>query len=103
MGMGFNDQTIVALGYAFEKVNVSLGGSVAAYYMPLCGPKYCGPVRGISLGGHARVDYYAVGPLGITTNVDVAWYGGRGSQILPGALAVTVTVGPILRVFWERK
>lgn len=97
MGIGFNDLTVIGLGYAFKDLNMSLGGSLAAYYMPVCGPTHCGPVQGVSPGGHARVDYYTVGPVGISVNVEVGWYGAKSSKILPGGLVVLATAGPILR------
>lgn len=96
LGVGVYNQTSVGLGYSSESTNFSLGPSLSIYAMPACSARWCGRVVGLAPGGHAQVNVYLIGPLGVSVNADVDWVGGR-SPILPGGVAAMVLVGPVIR------
>jgi len=96
LGVGVYNQTAAAVGYAFEKLDFSLGPSISAYSTPACGNTLCGRVIGLAPGGHAQVNMYVVGSLGVSMRASVDWVGGR-SLVLPGGVAAMVTAGPVLR------
>jgi hypothetical protein len=95
-GVGVYEQTSVAVGYAAEKRNFSVGPSLSIYSMSACGAMLCGRVLGIAPGGHAQVNAYLYGRLGVSVNAALDWVGGR-SLVLPGGLAAMVVAGPVLR------
>jgi hypothetical protein len=100
-GMGVYNKTSVDIGYASEKVNVSVGPSLSIYFMPVCSLTYlCGRVVGVAPGGHAQADVYVAGPLGVSVSASVDWIGGS-SAVLPGGVAAMVVAGPVLR--WRAK
>ena len=100
-GLGVYNKTSVDIGYASEKVNASAGPSLSIYSMPACGVTYlCGRVVGVAPGGHAQVDVYVTGPLGVSMSANVDWIGGS-SAVIPGGVAVMVVAGPVLR--WRSK
>jgi hypothetical protein len=100
LGVGVYNQTTAAVGYEGETRNFSVGPSLSIYSMPACGAKLCGRVAGLSPGGHARVNVYLFGPLGISVDGNVDWVGGK-SLVLPGGVAAMVVAGPVLR--WRSK
>jgi hypothetical protein len=59
-----------------------------------------GRVVGVAPGGHAQVDTYFAGPLGVTVSGNMDWIGGR-SAVLPGGIAAMLVAGPVLR--WSDK
>jgi hypothetical protein len=95
-GVGVYEQTSVAVGYAAEKRNFSVGPSLSIYSMPACGAMLCGRVVGLAPGGHAQVNVFLYGRLGVSVNATLDWVGGR-SLVLPGGLAAMVVAGPVLR------
>lgn len=95
-GIGVYNKTSVSIGYASEKVHVSVGPSVSTYSIPACGLTLCGRIAGVALGGHAQTDVYIAGPLGISVSANVDWVGGR-SLVLPGGWVVMVVAGPVIR------
>ena len=95
-GVGVYARTAGAIGYAAENRDVSVGPSLSAYYVPACGAKLCGHVGGLAPGGHAQVNAYFFGPLGLSVNASVEWIGGR-SLVLPGGVAAMIVAGPVLR------
>lgn len=99
-GAGVSNQTSVALGYAWEKGDFSVGPSLSIYSMPACGATLCGRVAGLSPGGHGQATVYFAGPWGVSLSANVGWVGGR-SSVLPGGVAAMVVVGPVLR--WSSK
>ncbi len=64
--------------------------------MPACGAALCGRVVGLAPGGHARVNVYFFGRLGLSVSASLEWIGGR-SLVLPGNLATTIVAGPVIR------
>lgn len=102
-GMGHTHQLLLGGGGELFQTGarVMLGGSATAYRIVACGVEVCGPVLGIAVGAHARIDYSIKGPLGLSASGGVDWFGGR-SAALPGGLAVTITVGPSV-TFGERR
>ncbi len=63
-GAGVSNQTSVALGYAWEKGDFSVGPSLSIYSMPACGVTLCGRVAGLSPGGHGQATVYFAGSWG---------------------------------------
>ncbi|KYF63847.1 hypothetical protein BE11_07200 [Sorangium cellulosum] len=99
-GAGVYNHTSVAIGYAWESGDVSAGPSAALYLMPACGSTLCGRIAGMAVGGHARINAYLAGPLGVSVSANVDWIGGS-SLVLPGHASVIVVAGPVLR--WSVK
>lgn len=95
-GVGVYNQTSVAVGYASKNVNFSLGPSLSIYSMPACHKTLCGQVVGVAPSGHAQVNLYFAGSLGVSVRANVDWIGGR-SLVLPGGAAAMVVAGPVLR------
>ncbi|AUX39386.1 hypothetical protein SOCE26_007770 [Sorangium cellulosum] len=95
-GSGVYNHTSVAVGYAWKDVDVSAGPSVAVYLIPACGVRLCGRVAGIAVGGHAQVNVYVAGPLGVSVSANVDWISGS-SLVLPSHVSATFVVGPVLR------
>ncbi|WP_272458770.1 hypothetical protein [Polyangium jinanense] len=100
LGIGVYNHTSVAVGYASQQGNFSLGPSLSLYTMPACGVTLCGRVAGVAPGARAQADVYFVGPLGVSVSAAVDWVGGR-SLVLPGGMAAMVVAGPVLR--WGAK
>ena len=101
-GVGVHNQTSVTVGYGSEKIDLHLGPALSIYSMPACGlspgaPRpLCGRVVGVAPGGHAQVDVYVAGPLGLSVSANIGWVGGR-SAVLPGNVSGMVLAGPVLR------
>lgn len=95
-GVGVYNETSATIGYSSEKSSFGVGPSLASYSMPACGVTLCGRVVGLAPGGHAHVDVYVAGPLGVSVSANVAWVGGS-SLVLPGGIAATVVAGPVVR------
>lgn len=95
--VGVHNRTSATLGYAWGTGDFSVGPSLSFYSLLVCGPLVCRRVEGAAPGGHVQVDWYFLGPLGVSLSGNVAWYGGA-SSVLPGSVAVMVTAGPILRL-----
>jgi hypothetical protein len=96
---GINNETTVGGGLFWESVNVSAGLSLAEYSLPICGPRLCGQMHGISPGASARLDIF--GPFlsgGLSVSVDCAgaWITGLASPVWSG-VSVRCSGGPILR------
>jgi hypothetical protein len=97
IGVGVYNQTSIAVGYASQNANFSAGPSFSIYSVPACSSSFlCGRVVGVAPGGHAQVDVYLTGPLGVSVSGNVDWVGGN-SLVLPGGVAVTVVAGPVFR------
>ena len=95
-GPGVYEETSVAIGYAAETRNFSVGPSLSVYSIPACGATLCGRVAGVAPGGHAQVNAYFYGRLGISVNGTLSWIGGR-SYVLPGGVVAMVVAGPVFR------
>ncbi|MGK3997937.1 hypothetical protein [Sorangium sp. So ce1024] len=95
-GAGVYNSAIAAVGYGWKDGDISVGPSVAVYFMPACGSTLCGRVAGMAVGAHAQTNAYVAGPLGVSVSANVDWVGGS-SLVLPGHVSVLVVVGPVLR------
>ena len=96
---GINNETTVGGGLAWERVNVSAGLSLAAFSLPLCGPRLCAQVQGLAPGASARLDVfgpYLSGALGVSMDCAGIWITGRASPVWSG-VSVRCSAGPILR------
>ncbi|MDI1432630.1 hypothetical protein [Polyangium sorediatum] len=96
---GINNETTVGGGLSWEHVNVSAGLSLAAYSLPICGPRLCGQVRGFAPGAGARLDLfgpYLSGRLGVSVDCAAAWIMGSASPVWRG-VSVRCSAGPIFR------
>lgn len=98
LGVGVYNQTSASIGYAWKAGKLSIGPSLAIYSMPACSAALalCGRVLGVGPGGHAQIDVYFAGPLGVSVSANLDWIGGV-SLLLPGSVAVMAVAGPILR------
>lgn len=50
----------------------------------------------MAVGGHAQMNAYVAGPLGVSVSANVDWIGGNG-LVLPGHASVIAVAGPVLR------
>lgn len=95
-GVGIYNHLIAAVGYAWGKGDIQVGPSFAAYYMPACRNKLCGIVAGAGIGADLQLNYFFIGPVGVSVSGNVDWLGGD-SLILPGGLAAMAVAGPVVR------
>lgn len=95
-GAGVYNHTSTAIGFAWQDGDLSAGPSLSTYSMVACGAKLCGRVAGLAPGGHAQVNLFFYGALGVSASVDVDWLGGS-SLVLPGGVAAMVVAGPVIR------
>ena len=65
---GINNETTFGVGRFWERVNASAGLSLAAFSLPICGPRLCGQMGGLVPGASVRLDLF----------------GWSGSRRLPG-------------------
>jgi hypothetical protein len=96
---GINNETTLGGGLFWERVNVSAGLSLAAYSLPLCGPRLCGQVRGLAPGVGVRLDLfgpYLSGGLGVAVDCGGTWITGSAASIWNG-VSVRCSAGPLLR------
>jgi hypothetical protein len=96
---GINNETTVGGGLFWERVNVSAGLSLLALSLPICGPRFCGQVRGVVPGAGARLDVF--GPwlsegLGVSVDCAGAWIMGSAAPVWSG-VSVRCSAGPIVR------
>ncbi|WP_232379768.1 hypothetical protein [Polyangium fumosum] len=96
LGVGVYNQMSAAFGYAWKDGDVRMGPSFSVYTMPACGATLCGRVVGLSPGGHAQVNVYFGGVVGVSVSANVDWVGGR-SLVLPGGWAAMLVAGPVFR------
>jgi hypothetical protein len=96
---GINNETTVGGGLFWESVNVSAGLSLAEYSLPMCGPRLCGRVHGLSPGASVRLDLfgpYLSGGLGVSVDCAGTWITGLAYPVWSG-VSVRCSAGPILR------
>jgi hypothetical protein len=96
---GINNETTLGGGLFWERVNVSAGLSLAAYSLPICGPRLCGRVHGLSPGASARLDLFGPflsGGLGVSVDCGFAWITGPAYPVWSG-VSVRCSAGPLLR------
>jgi hypothetical protein len=101
---GINNETSLGGGLFWESVNVSAGLSLAEYSLPICGPRLCGQMRGLSPGASARLDLfgpYLSGGLGVSVDCAALWITGRASPVWSG-VSVRCSAGPIFRFTFHR-
>lgn len=96
LGVGVYNQTSVAIGYAWGAGNVSIGPSLSFYSIPACAAGLCGRVVGMGPGGHAQMNVYFAGPLGVSVSANLDWINGI-SLVLPAGVAAMVIAGPVVR------
>lgn len=96
LGVGVYNQTSLDVGYAWEAGDLSLGPSLSIYSMPACSAVLCGRVVGVGPGGHAQMDVYLAGPVGVSVSANLDWIGGA-SLVLSDSVAAMVVAGPIFR------
>ncbi|MRG94005.1 hypothetical protein [Polyangium spumosum] len=97
---GIKNETTVGGGLAWQRVNVSAGLSLAAYSLPLCGPRLCAQVQGLAPGASARLDVfgpYLSGGLGVSVDCAATWITGAASPVWSG-VSVRCSAGPIFRL-----
>ncbi|WP_437675379.1 hypothetical protein [Sorangium sp. So ce131] len=92
--VGAYDRTAVTLVYAWKTGKVSLGPSLSAYWMPVCGITICRRVVGVAPGGHTQTDWYLTEALGVSVSANLDWVGGS-SRVLQDNLVAMVTAGPV--------
>ena len=76
---GITNETTLGGGLFWERVNVSVGLSLAAFSLPVCGPRLCGQMGGIVPGASVRLDLfgpYLSGGLGVAVDCAFAWITG---------------------------
>lgn len=96
---GIHHETTLGGGRFWELVNVSAGLSLAEFSLPICGPRFCGQVRGVAPGAGARLDVfgpYLSGSLGVSIDCGGMWITGRAAPVWNG-VSVRCSAGPILR------
>jgi hypothetical protein len=96
---GINNETTVGGGLFWERVNASAGLSLAAFSLPVCGPRLCGQMGGLVPGASVRLDLfgpYIEGGLGISVDCALAWITGSADAVWSG-VSVRCSAGPILR------
>jgi hypothetical protein len=97
---GIANEITAGGGLFWEHVNVSSGLSFVGYWLPLCGPRLCGQVRGVAPGASLRADVfgpYLGGALGASIDCAGAWITGRAAPVWSG-VSVRCSAGPILRL-----
>lgn len=100
-GAGVYNQMSIVVGYGTERLSLRVGPALSIYSMPACNRALlCGRVVGLAPGGQVQANLYFVGPLGVSVSASVDYVGGS-SPVLPGSVAVTVNVGPVLR--WAKR
>jgi hypothetical protein len=96
---GINNETTLGGGLFWERVNVSAGLSLAAFSLPICGPRLCGQMSGLVPGGSVRLDLfspYLEGGLGVSVDCAGTWITGSAAPVWSG-VSVRCSLGPILR------
>jgi hypothetical protein len=96
---GIDSETTAGGGLFWEQVSVSAGLSLVGYFLPICGPRLCGQVRGVAPGASLRADVfspYLARGLGISLDCAGAWITGSAAPVWSG-VSVRCTAGPILR------
>jgi hypothetical protein len=96
---GINNETTLGAGLFWERVNASAGLSLAAFSLPICGPRLCGQMRGLVPGASVRLDLfgpYLSGGLGVSADCGFTWITGRADAVW-GGVSVRCSAGPILR------
>jgi hypothetical protein len=96
---GINNETTAGGGLSWERVNMSAGLSLVGYWLPICGPRLCGQVRGVAPGASLRVDVfspYLSGALGVSVDCAGTWITGHAHPVWSG-VSVRCSAGPILR------
>jgi hypothetical protein len=94
--IGVYNQTAVDIGYAWKDGNISAGPSIAMYAMTTCGRALCGYLDGVAVGGQVQANLYITGQVGLSVVAEVDWIAGN-SLVIPGGIAATVAVGPVVR------
>jgi hypothetical protein len=100
--VGVYDRTAVGLGHAWNSAKLSLGPSISVLSMPVCAEVICDRVEGVLPGGHVQIDWYLLGPLGVSVSANVDWLVG-GSRVVSEGPVVMLTAGPVLRLEVQSK
>jgi hypothetical protein len=102
---GVSAQNALSLGggYAWDSVELSLGGDVAAYTAVLCGLRFCGRMHGLAPGADLRADVFGPwldGGLGISVLAHGELFVGAGAPLWSGP-SIAITAGPAIR--WQKR
>ena len=100
--VGVHDRTAVNLGYAWKSGKLSLGPSLSVLSLPVCAKSICDRVEGVAPGGHVQIDWYLLGPLGVSVSGNADWLVG-GSRVVSEGPVVMFTAGPVLRMEVQSK
>lgn len=96
-GIGLYNQLPVTAGYQWEAVDVSMGPSFSAFWMPVCGPEWCARVKGLGVGGNARANIHLFGPLWASLSATADWM--RATEgVAPESVTVMLLGGILIRV-----
>lgn len=96
---GLNNETTLGGGLFWEHVNLSAGLSLTAFWLPICGPRLCGQMRGIDPGASVRLDIFTPllsDGLGVSADCAGTWITGGASSVWNG-ISVRCSLGPIVR------
>jgi hypothetical protein len=96
---GIENDTTIGGGVFWESVNLSAGFSLAAYSLPLCGPKLCAQVRGVAPGVDVRLDVfgpYLSGAFGVSLDCAVTFIVGAAARVWRGVSGHCLA-GPVFR------
>ena len=96
---GIHNETTLGIGLFWELVNVSAGLSLAEFSLPICGPRWCGQMRGLAPGADVRIDVfgpYLSGGLGISIDCAGSWITGGAAAVWSG-VSVRCSAGPVFR------
>jgi len=96
---GITNETTLGGGRFWELVNLSAGLSLVTFSLPICGPRLCGQMGGLTPGASVRVDVF--GPylseaLGVSVDCAGTWIMGKAASVWSG-VSVRCSAGPVLR------
>lgn len=94
---GVYDRTAVNIGYAWKAGKVSVGPSLSILSLSVCASRICDRVEGLAPGGHAQVDWFFFGPLGVSVSGNLDWIV-QGSRIVAEGPVGMITAGPVVRL-----
>ncbi len=98
--VGVYNRTAASLGYGWKTGKLSFGPSLSVLSVPVCAGRICDRVVGAAPGGHLQIDWFFVGPLGVSASGNVDWLS-AGSRVVAEGPVVMLTAGPVLRLELE--
>lgn len=94
---GFYDRTAANIGYAWKQGKVGLGPSLSVLSVPVCANRICDRIEGLAPGGHVQLDWFFLGPFGVSVSGNLDWIV-KGSRIVAEGPAGMITAGPVVRL-----